>query len=49
MTEAGVAGIGRLTLSRRERMVMVEPRGPGMALFTLRGPLPTRGALVTAN
>ena len=36
MTEAGVAGIGRLTLSRRERMVMVEPRGPGMALFTLR-------------
>src|SRR5215469_1958736 len=36
MTEAGVTGIGRLTLSRRERMVMVEPRGPGMALFTLR-------------
>jgi DNA end-binding protein Ku len=26
----------RLTLSRRERMVMVEPRGTGMALFTLR-------------
>jgi len=36
MAEAGVAGIGRLTLSRRERMVMVEPRGTGMALFTLR-------------
>jgi DNA end-binding protein Ku len=36
MAEAGVAGIGRLTLSRRERMVMVEPRGIGMALFTLR-------------
>jgi hypothetical protein len=36
MAEAGVAGIGRLTLSRRERMVMVEPRGSGMALFTLR-------------
>jgi len=34
--EAGVAGIGRLTLSRRERMVMVEPRSTGMALFTLR-------------
>src|SRR5215469_6525191 len=33
---AGVVGIGRLTLSRRERMVMVEPRGTGMALFTLR-------------
>jgi DNA end-binding protein Ku len=36
MAEAGVAGLGRLTLSRRERMVMVEPRGTGMALFTLR-------------
>src|SRR6201993_5420265 len=36
MTETGVVGLGRLTLSRRERMVMVEPRGTGMALFTLR-------------
>jgi DNA end-binding protein Ku len=36
MAGAGVAGIGRLTLSRRERMVMVDPRGTGMALFTLR-------------
>ena len=36
MAEAGVAGIGCLRLSRRERMVMVEPRGAGMALFTLR-------------
>jgi DNA end-binding protein Ku len=36
MAEAGVAGVGRLTLSRRERMVMVEPRGSGMALCTLR-------------
>jgi hypothetical protein len=33
---AGVAGVGRLTLSRRERMVMVEPRGTGMAVFALR-------------
>ena len=31
-----VVGLGRLTLSRHERMVMVEPRGTGMALFTLR-------------
>src|SRR5437764_6596258 len=31
-----MAGLGRLTLSRRERMVMVEPRGAGMALITLR-------------
>ena len=36
MAEAGVAGIGRLTLSRRERMVIVEPRGTAIALFTLR-------------
>jgi DNA end-binding protein Ku len=36
MAEVGVAGIGRLSLSRRERMVIVEPRGTGMALFTLR-------------
>jgi hypothetical protein len=36
MAEAGVVGIGQLTLSWRERMVMVEPRSTGMALFTLR-------------
>ena len=36
MVEAGVVGIGRLTLSRRERMIMVEPRGTGMVLITLR-------------
>jgi non-homologous end joining protein Ku len=36
MAEAGVAGIGRLTLNWRERVVMVEPRVTGMALFTLR-------------
>jgi DNA end-binding protein Ku len=36
MAQAGVVGFGRLTLSRRERMVMVEPRGTGMGLFTLR-------------
>jgi len=33
MAEAGVVGLGRLTLSRRERMIVVEPRGTGMALF----------------
>ena len=36
MAEAGVVGIGRLTLSRREWMVMVEPRDTGMVLITLR-------------
>jgi DNA end-binding protein Ku len=36
MAEAGVVGLGRLTLSRRERMVAIEPRGTGITLFTLR-------------
>src|SRR5205807_9381148 len=36
MAEAGVVGLGRLTLSRRGRTVMVEPSGTGMAPFTLR-------------
>jgi DNA end-binding protein Ku len=36
MAKVGVVGLGRLTLSRRERMVVVEPRATGMALFTLR-------------
>src|ERR1051325_1605981 len=36
MAEAGMAGLGRLTMGRRERMVLVEPRGAGMTLITLR-------------
>jgi DNA end-binding protein Ku len=36
MADAGVVGIGRLTMSRRERMVVVDPRGAGMVLITLR-------------
>ena len=36
MAQAGVVGLGRLTLSQRERMVVVGPRSTGMALFTLR-------------
>src|SRR6516165_10181259 len=44
MAEGGVVGLGRLTLSRRERMVVVEPRGTGMALFTLRAAEEVRAA-----
>jgi DNA end-binding protein Ku len=44
MVEVGVVGLGRLTLSRRERMVMVEPRGTGMALLTLRAADEVRAA-----
>jgi DNA end-binding protein Ku len=36
MADAGVVGIGRLTMSRRERMVVVDPRRSGMVLITLR-------------
>jgi DNA end-binding protein Ku len=36
MADAGVAGIGCLTMSRRERMVVVDPRGTGRVLVTLR-------------
>jgi DNA end-binding protein Ku len=44
MAELGVVGIAHLTLSRRERPVMVEPRGTGMALFTLRAAEEVRAA-----
>src|SRR5215472_13725437 len=44
MAAAGVVGLGRLTLSRRERVVMVEPRGTGMGLFTLRAAEEVRAA-----
>jgi DNA end-binding protein Ku len=36
MAETGMVGLGRLTLSRRERLVMIEPRGAGLVLITLR-------------
>ena len=36
MAAADEVGIGRVTLSRRERPVMIEPRGAGMVLITLR-------------
>src|SRR5215471_7885438 len=44
MAETGVVGLGRLTLSRRERVVMIEPRGTGMGLFTLRAAEEVRAA-----
>lgn len=36
MAAADVAGIARLVLYRRERAVMLEPRGKGLVLWTLR-------------
>lgn len=36
MRASGTAGIARLVLNRRERAVMLEPRGNGMILWSLR-------------
>jgi DNA end-binding protein Ku len=36
MRASGTAGIARLVLNRRERVVMLEPRGQGMVLWSLR-------------
>ncbi|HEV2097296.1 MAG TPA: Ku protein [Stellaceae bacterium] len=44
MAEAGAVGIGRVTLSRRERLVMVEPRDAGMVAITLRASEEVRAA-----
>jgi DNA end-binding protein Ku len=44
MVEAGAVGIGRVTLSWRERLVMVEPRDAGMVLITLRASEEVRAA-----
>jgi DNA end-binding protein Ku len=44
MADAGEVGIGRVTLSRRERPVMIEPRGAGIVLITLRASEEVRAA-----
>ena len=36
MAESGTAGLGRVAIRRREHMVLVQPRGAGLMLFTLR-------------
>jgi DNA end-binding protein Ku len=36
MREKGVVGISRLVMNRRERAVLLEPRGKGIVLWTLR-------------
>jgi DNA end-binding protein Ku len=35
MTAKGLAGIGRVTLHNRKRLIMFEPRGAGMVMYTL--------------
>jgi len=42
MMKKKVAGIGRVVLSRRERMLMLHPRGKGMLATTLRYPYEVR-------
>ena len=36
MEATGTVGISRLVMYRRERAVMLEPRGKGIVLWTLR-------------
>jgi len=38
LAEQGVVGLGRMVMARRERPVMIQPRGKGMMLITLRDP-----------
>src|ERR1700704_2395309 len=42
MARKKMAGIGRVVLSRRERLLMLQPRGPGMLATTLRYPYEVR-------
>jgi len=42
MTRKKMVGIGRVVLARRERMLMLQPRGPGMLATTLRYPYEVR-------
>src|SRR5215469_10657861 len=42
MTRKKMVGIGRVVLSRRERMLMLQPRGNGMLATTLRYPYEVR-------
>jgi DNA end-binding protein Ku len=42
MTKKKVVGVGRVVLSRRERMLMLAPRGKGMQATTLRYPYEVR-------
>jgi len=44
MAKSGRVGIGRVTISSRERMVMVEPRGAGLLMTTLRSADEVRAA-----
>ena len=44
MAEAGVVGMGPSPSADANRMVMVEPRGSGMTLFTLRAAEEVRAA-----
>jgi DNA end-binding protein Ku len=44
MAEACAVGIGRVTLSRRERLVIVEPRDAGMVAITLQASEEVRAA-----
>ena len=44
MKKRGMAGLGRVVMNRRERVVMLEPSGPGIVATTLRFPYEIKDA-----
>jgi DNA end-binding protein Ku len=44
MARTDKVGLGRITMSNRERLVLVEPRGPGLMMSTLRASDEVRAA-----
>ena len=44
MAAKGLVGLGRVTVSSRERLVLVEPRGAGLVMSTLRSADEVRAA-----
>ena len=49
MAAKGLVGIGRVTISSRERLVLVEPHGGGLLMFTLRSSDEVRAAEFAAK
>jgi DNA end-binding protein Ku len=49
MAAKGLCGIGKVTLASRERLVLIEPRGGGLLMSTLRSADEVRAAEFTAE
>jgi DNA end-binding protein Ku len=49
MADKGLSGVGKVTLSSRERLVLIEPRGGGLLMSTLRSADEVRAAEFAAD